>query len=517
VGFDTLVRNGEVIDGTGAPARPADIGVEDGRVVAVGRLDGEAATVVDASGRLVVPGFIDAHCHADAAVLDPAVQLALLRQGVTTVVLGQDGLSYAPATPAALAFVTRYFAAVNGPHPGLEAQAPVRVAELLDTWRGTTAVNTAYLVPHGTLRYAVLGGAERAASAEELDTMRVQVEQGLADGAAGLSTGLEYAPGRYGDSSEVAYLCAPLASARLPYVTHMRGYDQRAAGGLAEAHAIGQTAGVAVHISHYRGPGPELSSIVDGYRDAGQDLTFDLYPYRRGCTILSMLALPHWLDTTDPDSALTALATQRDRVLRELNPDLWPRLTLAHVPNPDWAWTQGRRLTDAAAEAGLDAGQLLVELLVATRLNTSVVIDSPPTTTDDGLRMLLRHPAHIGGSDAIYIGGHPHPRGWGAFARFLGELVRARGDWTWPQAVSHLATNPAARFGLVDRGVLREGAAADLVVLDPAVVGDRADYDHPRELAVGVDDVLVNGVPVLRDGRLTGSLPGRPLTPYPGV
>jgi N-acyl-D-amino-acid deacylase len=383
-------------------------------------------------------------------------------------------------------------------------------------WRGTTALNTAYLVPHGTLRYAVVGGAARAATPEELATMRVQVEQGLADGAVGLSTGLEYVPGRHGDAGELAHLCAPVAAAGLPYVTHMRGYDQQARPGLAEAHAIGAGSGAAVHVSHYRGPGDQLASMVDGYRAAGQDLTFDLYPYRRGCTILSMLVLPHRLDATDPATVLAALATQRRRVLDELNPDLWSRLTLAGVPDPDWAWTEGRRLVDAAAEAGRSPGELLLDLLVATRLDALVVIDAPPTTTDEGLRVLLRHPAHVGGSDAIYLGGHPHPRGWGTFARFLGTHVRELGDWTWPEAVSHLSTRPAARFRLAGRGVLRVGAAADVVVLDPVSVGDRADYEHPRELAVGIDDVLVAGVPVLRDGRLTGSLPGRPLTPHSG-
>jgi N-acyl-D-amino-acid deacylase len=517
VGLDVLVRNGEVIDGTGAPARPADIGIDDGRVVEIGPVRAEADVVIDATGRLVVPGFIDAHCHADALVFDAEVQLAQLRQGVTTVVLGQDGLSYAPATPAALAFVTRYFAAINGIHPGLNPTGPVRVAELLDTWRGTTALNTAYLVPHGTLRYGVIGGADRKATKDELDTMRVQVEQGLADGAVGLSTGLEYAPGRHGDVDELAYLCAPVASARLPYVTHMRGYDQRATSGLEEAHAIGVASGVSVHISHFRGPGAELTSIVDGYRDGGQDLTFDLYPYRRGCTILSMLTLPHWLDETDPDAVLADLTDQRQRVLGELNPDLWPRLTLAHVPDANWAWTEGRRLSDAADEAGRPAGELLLDLLVATRLGASAVIEAPATTTDDGLHALLRHPAHVGGSDGIFIGGHPHPRGWGAFARFAGVHVRELGQWTWVEAVAHLASGPAARFGLVDRGVLRPGAAADLVVLDPATVADRATYDQPREVAVGVDDVLVNGVPVLRGGQLTGNLPGRPLTPHSGA
>jgi N-acyl-D-amino-acid deacylase len=497
---------------------PADVGVTGGRIAAVGRLGGApCGEVVDATGRYVAAGFVDAHNHADAAVLSTEVQLAALRQGVTTLVLGQDGLSYAPATPGTLAFVTRYFGAINGTHPGL-GDGPVSVADLLATWRGSTAVNTAYLIPAGTLRHNALGGARRTADSGGLAAMRAAVEQGLAEGAVGLSTGLEYLPGRYADTAEIAELCRPVADAGLPYVTHMRGYGSTAGTGMAEAREIGALSGVAVHVSHLHGPGPALLSMVDEVRAAGIDLTFDTYPYLRGCTILAMAALPRWLDDADLDRAADTLADPevRAKVLSGLNPDLWPRITLAHVPDPDWAWTEGRALPEVAAEVGRGPGEVLLDLLVATRLAASAVIGQPPSTDDASVRGLLRHRAHMGGSDAIYVGGHPHPRGWGAFARFLGRHVRELGDWTWEQAVVHLASHPARRFGLTDRGLVRAGLAADLVLIDPASVADRADYANPREPASGVDDVIVNGVPVLRNGWLTGRLTGRPLTPNPG-
>jgi len=520
--FDLVLRGGWVLDGTCAPAFRADVGVTSGQIAAVGRLDAASAgTVLNAADRYVVPGFIDAHAHADAAVLEPSVQLAALRQGVTTLILGQDGLSYAPATPATLAFVTRYFAAINGRHPAL-GDGAVSVAELLATWRGTTALNTAFLVPHGTVRFSVLGGAVRPPERDELTAMRRLVERGLAEGAVGVSTGLEYLPGRYADVTEVAEVCQPVAEAGLPYVTHMRGYGAAAATGFAEARAIGAAAGVAVHISHYHGPGAALLSMVDDARSSGLDITFDSYPYLRSCTILAMAALPRWLDDTDLDRTVDALSdpTNRRRVIDGLNPDLLTRITLAHVPDPDdgqqWSWSEGCRLIDAAAEAGVPAGELLVDLLVHTRLAASAVIEAPPSTEEESMRALLRHPAHMAGSDGIYVGGHPHPRGWGAFARLLGRHVRELGDWTWEQAAAHLASHPARRFGLVDRGIIRPGLAADLAVIDPVKVADRADYASPRVLAVGVDDVIVNGVPVLRDGRLTGRLAGAPLTPHSG-
>ena len=208
-----VLRGGEVLDGTGAPAYRADVGVTGGRITAVGRLtDALAGTVIDARGRYVTPGFVDTHAHAEAAVLSSEVQLATLRQGVTTLILGQDGLSFAPSTPAALAFVRRYFGAINGEHPGL-GDGGVSVAQLRSTWHGTTAVNTAYLVPAATVRYSVLDGRPGRADPAGLARMRELVETGLADGAVGLSSGLEYLPGRYADAEGMLKAGTPYAVA----------------------------------------------------------------------------------------------------------------------------------------------------------------------------------------------------------------------------------------------------------------------------------------------------------------
>lgn len=502
--FDLIVGGGRVLDGTGAPAVPADVGVRGGRIVTLGALSRAAAvTRIDATGRYVTPGFIDTHVHADAVVTDPTVQLALLRQGVTTVVLGQDGLSFAPAGPATVQYVTRYFAAINGRHPGIPDGARVGVADLLAGYTGTTAVNTAYLVPHGTVRHQVLGLAERDATADELAAMRRLVESGLADGAVGLSSGLEYLPGRYAGVAELAAICAPLGG--LPYVTHMRGYEADAGRGMAEATAVGRAARVPVHVSHYHGPAAELVSLVDAARGRGLDLTFDSYPYLRGSTILAMLLGCGGAGPADRAALLELRAGWPD--------DLWPRITLSCVDHPDWAWTQGCRLVDAAIRAGIPPADLAVELLLATDLTAGCVFEQPRTNSEESVRALLRHPAQMAGSDGIYQGGHPHPRGFGAFARLLARHVRELGDWDWPTAMVHLASHPARRFGLLDRGVLRPGLAADLVVLDPATVTDRATYERPRQPATGVDHVLVGGVPVLRDGALTGATSGRGLRP----
>ncbi|MFI6918823.1 amidohydrolase family protein [Nonomuraea spiralis] len=504
--FDVVISGGRVLDGTGAPPYRADVGIAGDRVAAVGRLGGaQVGTVIDATGRFVAPGFVDCHAHGDAAVFDPAVQLAALRQGVTTFVLGQDGLSFAPGSAETVAYASRYFAAVNGAlHEG-----PLSVAELLAGYDRAVALNTAYLLPHGTIRFDVMGPSPEAASRAELAAMVERVERGLSEGAVGLSSGLEYLPGRYADAAELAALCTPLDG--LPYVTHMRAYGANAAVGMEEVVDIAGRSGTAVHVSHLHGPADVLLPLVGRAHDEGVDLTFDTYPYLRGSTILAMVVLPPSVPGAQTDLALEMIASaELDDWWAGLG-DLWPRLTVSHAPGLEWA--EGLALPEAAGRAGMDPAAFCRHLLVETRLEAGCVSARPDEgpAGEESVRRILRHPSHTGGSDGIYVGGHPHPRGFGAFARFLGRHVRELGDWTWEQAVVHLASHPARRFGLDGRGLVRDGFVADLVVFDPLTVSDRATYADPRTPASGVDDVLVSGVRVLAGGELTGAVPGRAL------
>jgi N-acyl-D-amino-acid deacylase len=529
--LEVLVRGGQVVDGAGHGPVPADVGVAGGRVVEVappGALAG-AGVEIDATGRYVLPGFVDAHSHADGAVFDPEVQLALLRQGVTTVVVGQDGVSYAPAPSATRAYVDAYFGALNGPHP--VAELPT-VGDLLASYDGAVAVNVAALVPHGTVRHAVLGLADRAPDRDELALMRAAVERGLADGAVGLSTGLEYVPGRFADTTELTALSAPVAAAGAVYVSHLRGYEKKTPAAVAEARAIAAGSGVAVHLSHYHGPAATLAGLVDEARAAGVDVTFDSYPYTRGCSLLAMVLMPPWVQEVGVAEASDRLA---DPAVRKALVDDWlpglparlgwdgtwaERITLAAVGAPEYGWAEGLTLAAAAREAGVGGAgggqqgggpaEFAAELLAASRLAVSAVFAFPSATGEDDMRALLRHPAHLAGSDGIFAAGHPHPRACGTFARLLGRHTRELGDYTWAEAAEHLA-GAAARYGLAGRGQVRVGYAADLAVVDPAAVADSATYDRPRLLANGVADVLVNGVPVVAGGALTGARPGRGL------
>ncbi|AXI81771.1 N-acyl-D-amino-acid deacylase family protein [Peterkaempfera bronchialis] len=514
--FDVVLRGGWVVDGTGAPPFRADVAVAGERIAAVGRLDAVAgASEVDVSGRYVMPGFVDAHVHADALADSEEVQLAALRQGVTTLVLGQDGLSFAPASAPTIAAVSRYFGPVNGPCPAALAEG-CTVADLLAHYDRATALNVAYLAPAGTIRAEVMGFSDAAADAGQLAAMRGMVERALADGAVGLSTGLEYVPGRFADAAEVAALCAPVASAGGVYVTHMRGYEADAWRGMAEVAEIARRSAVATHVSHYHGPANMLTGLVDGARGEGLDVTFDAYPYLRGSSILAMVALPADVQRRGPEDTLAQLADPevRNRLAREWFPaidDVLDRITLSYVGADAWAWAEGLPLREAAGKASLAAGELVCELVSASALGAGCVFAQPPTNTEADMRTLLRHEAHMAGSDGILLGSRPHPRGWGTFARLLGRHTRELADWSWGEAALHLAGHPARRFGLAGRGIVRSGLVADLAVVDPAGVTDRAEYADPRRPADGVDHVLVGGQFVLRDRALTGARPGRGL------
>ncbi len=513
--FDLLLRGGWVVDGTGTPPFRADLAVAGERVAAVGRLADQGATAteeLDVTGRYLMPGFIDAHLHADGVAGSADAQQAALRQGVTTVLIGQDGLSFAPAGQATIAKVSQYFGAVNGPCPA-ELAGGCTVADLLAHYHGKTALNVACLAPAGTIRAEVLGFSGAPAAPAQLKAMQKLVEQALEDGAAGLSTGLEYQPGRFADAAELAALCAPVAAAGAVYVSHLRGYEANAWRGMRELTEIVRRAGVAGHVSHYHGPVGMLTALLDDARGQGLDVTFDSYPYLRGSTILGMLALPGDVQAGGPDATLRRLAqpATRQRLAREWFPSIGSvldRITLAYIGAAEWSWAEGVALTEAAATAGMQPGELVCELLTASRLAAGCVFAQPPTNTEADLRALLRHEAQLAGSDGILLGRWPHPRGWGAFARLLGRHTRELGDWTWGQAAVHLAGHAARRFGLAGRGLLRPGSYADVAVVNPAAVQDQADYENPRRPARGIHHVLVNGRFALRDGQLTGDTPG---------
>ncbi len=516
--YDLIAKGGWVVDGTGGPAFRADVAVLDTMIAAVGHLgDSSAARVLDATGLYVVPGFIDAHVHGDLMLLADPVHLPALRQGITTYVIGQDGCSFAPGSPATIDYMRRYTAGFNG-NPASVATDWTNVESYLARFDRRVAVNVAYLIPNGNVRIEVMGHDPRPATDAELTAMQRLVRQGMDAGAVGLSTGLDYLPSRHADAREIAALCSAIVPEDGVYVTHMRAYGRAAAIGMDEVVDIARRSGVAAHVSHFNGPADILLPLVDRALGEGLDVTYDTYPYLAGSTILGMVALPAWVQEGGIEATLGRLADPavRARLKSEWFADPEPqyplaKMHLATVADPAWRWAEGLTVTDAAGRAGLDPGDFVVDVLLASALAVGVVNFRANDRTEADVRAILRHPAHMAGSDGIFVGGFPHPRGWGAFARYLGHHTRELGDYTWPEAITHLATHAARRFRLTDRGLVRPGFVADLALLDPRAVADRSTYAAGRTLAEGVRHVVVNGVLALLDGEPTGATPGRAL------
>jgi N-acyl-D-amino-acid deacylase len=517
--FDLLITGGRIVDGSGCPWFHGDVGVRGDRIAALGRLShAEAALRIDAGGCVVAPGFIDAHVHGDLMLLADPHHEPAIRQGVTTYILGQDGVAMAPASPTTLAYMRRYTAGFSG-NPELTERWS-SVADFLACFDNRCALNVAYLIPNGNVRMEVMGLADRPSLPAEREAMGRLIRAGMEQGAVGLSSGLDYIPSRYADTDELISLCKHLAPYDGVYVTHMRRYDPDGVlGSMDEVFRIGREAGVPVHISHFNSRAELVLPKIDAGRADGIDVTYDLYCYLAGSTILGMVALPPEIQE---GGVSTTLARLRDPAIRRQLRDWFARprvpletIRLAHVAagvGASWQRFEGWTLEAAAREASMDVGEFVCELLIAAEMVVGCIVPHVNRGQKD-VEELMRHPAMMAGSDGIFVVGFPHPRGYGCFARYLGHHARDARTWTLEEAVQHLAAHAARRFGLKDRGLIREGMAADIVVFDPATIADRSTYEDGRQLAVGMHHVVVNGQLVLHAAKRTGALPGRALRP----
>ncbi|MCS0634533.1 D-aminoacylase [Streptomyces sp. LP05-1] len=532
-----------VVDGTGGPSYRADVGLAGGRIAAIRRA-GERSlaggTTLDGDGLALSPGFIDMHAHSDLALLRDPAHEAKAAQGVTLEVLGQDGLSYAPVDDATLDRVRGAVAGWNGGGPGDDSvdfdwRTVGEYLDRLDRGFGGRgiAVNAAYLVPQGTVRAHAVGWEDRPASAAELDRMRRLVAEGLEQGAVGLSSGLTYTPGMYADDAELTELCRVVARYGGYYCPHHRSYGAGALRAYEEMVALTRAAGCALHLAHAtlnfgvnRGRAPELLALLDEALAAGADITLDSYPYTPGCTTLAAL-LPGWAGAGGPDAVLARLrdgaTAERVRVALEETgsdgchgvPVEWDTIEISGVTDPALGSHVGRTVRESAAARGESPWTTARRLLIADRLGTTIL---QHVGHEENVRAVMRHPAHTGGSDGILQGAKPHPRAHGTFPHYLGRYARELGVLTLEGAVARLTGRPAARLRLPDRGLVREGYRADLVLFDPETVAAGATFAAPRTLPVGIPHVLIDGRFVVRDGRRTDVLAGRAVrrTPWPG-
>ncbi len=517
--FDILIAGGRIVDGSGLPWFHADLGIEDGRITAVGRFPrAESKQRIDAAGKVVAPGMIDAHVHGDLALLADPYHEPAVRQGVTTYVLGQDGVAMAPASAATLQFMRRYTAGFNGnfPTPGLDWSS---LDEYLGLFKNRCAINAAGLVPNGNIRMEMLGLEARAPTPHELKVMHRRVRKAMDEGAVGLSSGLDYIPSRYAETDELIELCREIAPFGGVYVTHMRSYTpEKVLEAMDEVERIGLEAGCAVHISHFNGLAEQVIPKLDAMRAKGVDATFDLYCYLFGSSILGMVALPPEVQLGGIDSTLDRL---RDPTTRQ-KLEAWfaaPRMPLeqvrlSSVPAAEFRHLEGQTLEIAARLTNKSIGDLVCDLLLATGMAAGCIAPHHPRRTEDDITRLMRHPAMMSGSDGIFVGGKPHPRGTGCFAKYLGHYVRT-GVWPLEEAVMKSSHHIARRFGLKDRGLVREGMAADVIVFDDQAIADRSTFDDGLTLAAGIEQVIVNGQLVLHNGQRTKALPGQGLRRNP--
>ncbi len=534
--FDLLIRGGTVVDGTGAPGRPADVGVLGDRILAVGDLTGvdgnSSATVIDALGRVVTPGFIDPHGHSDGSLFLDGALTSHLRQGFTTQLSGNCGESLAPITDAGREVV----------------ELALRPNELVARWRTFSEYldavddeqlgpNVAFLVGHGTVRAAVMGAEGRQATDLERRAMVREVDAAMESGAVGLSSGLIYAPGMHADAEELRAVATAAARRGGIYASHMRNEADGLFEALDEAVSTIRAAADAgvdrprLQVSHLKcasravhGRADEAIGVLEAARSDGLDVGADQYPYTAAATTLTTI-LPPALLGLGMEACVAALSDPdvRGRVKAEIDRGIsgwedigrdpgWKGIRISYsASHPDWS---GRSLADLADEFGVDPADLAFDALVDDRLDVSIVIDC---MTPEDVETILGVPWIAVCTDAssrrpghpVLDVGRPHPRTYGTTARVLGTYVRERGTLPLETAVEKLTSVPAAQIGLRDRGVLREGAYADLVVFDPTTVADVATYEDPARHPVGIEHVVVNGRLAITDGAETDERPGR--------
>jgi N-acyl-D-aspartate/D-glutamate deacylase len=532
-GLDLVVRGGTVVDGTGAPPRRADVGVAAGRVVRLGQLDAaptHGARVVDAAGQFVCPGFVDIHSHSDFTLLLNRPASSAVRQGVTTEVVGNCGISFAPTRGDSVRTIMPRYAsslAVDWRSFG----------EYLDRYAHPgLAENVAHFVGHGAIRLAVLGMTNRPPDAAELAAMVRLLEEALDAGAVGLSVGLEYPPGNIAARDEILALCRVVARHGRLFAIHMRNQDAGYLDAVAEALDVAERSGAGLQISHLpphtdtTPPGAARSAIalLRAAQSRGVDVSFDVHPYLWGLTFPTALLPPGALEG-GPGRLVERLDDPAFRqAVRDYPHALPQHLRRGHPEKVVLRYAErspgfvGRSVAEIAAVVGGDAYDAVFHLLRTEGEGLAGMMWIVELVDEEDLRFLLRQPDCIVASDGIAlttegplaeVGMHPRCFGWSA--RLLGRYVRDEGLLSLPEAIAKVTGRPAAKIGLRSRGVLTEGAVADLVVFDLARVRDNATYERPNAYPDGFTHVFVNGAPVVWQGKQCDGLPGTVLRPGP--
>jgi N-acyl-D-amino-acid deacylase len=544
---DLLITGGTIVDGTGAPARSADLAISGDRIREVrggtgagtgaGTPEITAARTIDARGKVVAPGFIDLHSHAALMILADPDHGAKVRQGVTTELVGVDGLSYVPFTSQAdLDAMVEMNAGLDGdPRDADGARGtsmrgtPVTidwstVEDVLARYDTGTAVNVAQLVGNTPLRIAALGWDDTPTTPDATLDQRARLREAMEEGAFGVSSGLDYPPGAYATTAELAELANEAARLDGIYHTHVRyALGDRFLDPFREAIEIGRRGEAPAHITHFYhratfpGTPDEMLDLVDAATAAGQDVSFDLYPSEWASTRLLIL-IP--VDVLEGGPSKTKERLSDSGVRHRIREELRTRgqlfagsgglrdIRIGYLRRPENLPWEGRTMGELIDDTGKDPVDALCDLLLAEDLRPNEVTPGPNLA---GTRRFLRHPGAMIGTDSVFVGSRPSPRTFGSYPRILGQFVRDEAVLGLEDAVARMTSLPAARLGLRDRGTIRDGAVADLVIFDPATVRSDATIDDPTRDPEGIDTVIVAGTLVVEGGRSTGARPGRGL------
>ncbi len=514
--YDSIIEKGVIIDGSRTPRFQGDIGIRGDRITALGDLSAaQSAQRIDAANKIVAPGFVDVHNHSDGWLLKTENFLPKTMQGFTTEVIMADGISYAPVDADTRAHWIYYMRALNGLQQN-DYQGWESLADYMQLLDGRTAQNAITHIPYAHLRSMACGWDRRVVDDVQMEEICRGVERGMAEGAVGLSTGLDYISECFATTDELVEVCRAMSAQKGLYVTHVR-YKKGTLTAVEEAVEIGRRANVPVHISHFKGTTQqqidELLTYVDEVAVNEVDFSFDVYPYLPGSTMLNYM-LPYEVWEDGPLGVLNKLNDPgiRQRFARSLAHYTNPlhMINIAWLPGSDNARFIGRTLGEYVEESGAQPADALCDLLIEENLAVLLVFHHG----DDALvHDFLAHEKYMMGSDGIYFpNGAVHPRIYGSAARILGPCVRDHKLFSLEDAVYKLSSYPAERFGLSERGKIAEGYYADLVVFDADTVEDRATYQDPHQYSVGVEQVLVNGVPVIHNGDANEDL----TAPYPG-
>ena len=516
--FDLLIKDGKIVDGSGNPWYRGDIAIENGLISKIGRIQAKTKEYINADGLVVSPGFIDVHSHSDLVLItEPEARIKIM-QGITTEIIGQDGLGEAPIRQDVTAMWRRYLSGLNGdPKIDWSWKSFGDYLDLLELSK--PAVNIGSLVGHGNLRLLAMGMENRKPTSAELEEMKTFLAESMDQGGLGLSTGLIYSPCAYSDTKELIELCKIAAKRGGIFVVHMRNEGDRLLESIHEVVSVGKGSGIPVHISHFKtngrsnwGRAPLALATVEEARLQGVDVTFDQYPYTAGSTFLGSL-LPPWAHEGGVDNLLTRLkdGETRKKLASYLNKEgdegsknEWDRILLTNVQTGGNKRFEGKYISEISENLQKTPAETVLDIVFEEE-NAATMANF--TMHEDDVRTFMRSFLQMVCSDGIVLG-NPHPRAYGSFPRVVGLYVREE-VLRLEEAIRKMTGYPAQRFGLYERGILRPGMAADITIFDAEKIEDTATFENPIQYPRGIEYVIVNGKVTVEKGRHTGMRAGK--------